>query len=117
MVKELADASELAWQGIVHMDADALGRGLSGTMRAWQNALPYTVDPFLEFDDDKSASLRKFWTRYDAPHTKGCLFSGAGGGFLMVISDKPVENAMKIQLNTDHIVKPFPSDNVDSEAK
>ena len=35
----------------------------------------------------------------------------------MIVSDKPIENAMKIQLNTDHIVKPFPSDHVDSEAK
>jgi hypothetical protein len=36
--------------------------------------------------------------QYDIPHTKGCLFSGAGGGFLMVISDTPVEGGFKIEV-------------------
>jgi len=117
MVEALATASDLAWKGIISMDADKLGQGLSDTMKAWEAMLPYTVDPFKKDHPEKSKELREYWTQYDRPHTKGCLFSGAGGGFLMIISDKPIENAMKIQLNTDHIVKPFPSDNVDSEAK
>ena len=116
MVKVLADASDLAWQGIVEMDIDKLGKGLSGTMKGWAGALPYTVDPYLGDDDAKTAQLRAFWERYDAPHTKGCLFSGAGGGFLFVIDDKPVEGGMQVKLNTEHIVKPFASDKLDSAA-
>jgi len=117
MVKDLADSSDRAWEGIVSMDADLLGQGLSGTMKAWEAALPYTVDPFQKDDVDKSKQLREFWTQYDRPHTKGCSFSGAGGGFLMIVSEETIENAMKVQLNTDHIVKPFQSDNLESKAK
>ena len=74
--------------------------------------LPYTLDPYLAIDDEKSAQLKAFVARYDAPHTRGCLFSGAGGGFLMVISDEPVEGGMKIEINHDPIVLPHPSDHL-----
>ena len=114
MVKGLADASDLAWQGIVDMDIEKLGQGLRGTMAGWAGALPYTVDPYLGDDDAKTAQLRAFWARYDVPHTHGCLFSGAGGGFLFVISDKPVEGGMQVELNCEHIAKPFASDTLDS---
>ena len=114
MVKNLADASDMAWRGIVAMDAAMLGRGLSGTMAAWEEALPYTVDPYGDDDCDKSAALRSFWKKYDAPHTHGCLFSGAGGGYLFVISDEPVAGGMKLEINHDAIVKPTPSDTLAS---
>ena len=45
-----------------------------------------------------SLSAHHIVFRYDAPHTHGCLFSGAGGGFLMVISDTPVEGGLKIKV-------------------
>lgn len=114
MVASLADASERAWAGICAMDSDALGRALSDTMRAWADMLPYTVDPYLGDDDAKSRQLREFWTAYDRPHTRGCLFSGAGGGFLMVISDTPVKGGTQIKINTDPLCKPFPSHDLSS---
>lgn len=119
MVSALASASELAWRSICSMDSAGLGRALSETMAAWEAMLPYTVDPYRASDgytgdEEKSAALRKFWKAYDAPHTKGCLFSGAGGGFLMVISDTVVPDGIKIQINHEHFCKPFPSDNLDT---
>lgn len=39
-----------------------------------------------------------FGHRYDFPHTHGCLFSGAGGGYLFVISDKPVQGGYKVKV-------------------
>jgi len=110
MVKALAEASEAAWQAIIAMDADKLGKALSDTMEAWQVALPYTVNPYLGKDESKGKQLAEFVAKYDRPHTKGCLFSGAGGGFLMVISEAPVAGAMQMKLNHDHIVKPYDSD-------
>jgi len=83
-------------------------------MRAWEAMLPYTTDPYRDDDQAKSQQLRDFVARYEAPHTHGCLFSGAGGGYLMVISDSPVEGGVKIKINTDPICKPFPSDGLDS---
>eukprot|EP00040_Diaphanoeca_grandis_P035302 m.221498 g.221498 ORF g.221498 m.221498 type:complete len:464 (-) comp33350_c0_seq4:44-1435(-) len=122
MVKALADASEHAWNAICAMDIDALGAALSATMTAWGVMLPYTVDPYQPMegfagDPVKSKELHDFWSKYDAPHTKGCLFSGAGGGFLMVINDKPVENGLKIVINHKHFAQPFPSDKFGAEPR
>jgi len=111
MVKALSDASELAWDSIVKMDVDKLGKALSDTMKAWGTMLPYTVNPH-HGDEAKSMQLKQFVSKYDRPNTKGCLFSGAGGGFLMVINDKPVENGIKISINHDPICRPHPSDKI-----
>ena len=120
MVSALANASELAFTSICAMDSAGLGRALSETMAAWEAMLPYTVDPYqadhrgYPGDEEKSRELRKFWKSYDYPHTHGCLFSGAGGGFLMVISDTIVPGGVKIKINHDHYCKPFPSDTLTS---
>merc|ERR1712129_506497 len=94
MVKALSDASELCWNGIVNKDIVALGKGLTQTMYAWQAMLPATVQT-----DDKK--LTAFWKKYEK-ETDGCLFSGAGGGYLFVVSDKNVENGFKIKINNDY---------------
>uniref|UniRef100_A0A6U2XYV3 Cytidyltransferase-like domain-containing protein n=1 Tax=Lotharella globosa TaxID=91324 RepID=A0A6U2XYV3_9EUKA len=114
LVKALGEASEEAWKGIQEMDADKLGGALSNTMKAWKAMLPYTVDPFTNGDAEKSKKLLDFWKKYDYPNTKGCLFSGAGGGFLMVINDKPVENGIKITINTDNFCKPVKSGEIEA---
>lgn len=122
MVKSLSDASESAWNAICAMDIDALGKALSATMDAWGVMLPYTTDPYQAMegyagDPVKSKELKEFWSKYDAPNTKGCLFSGAGGGFLMVINDKPVEDGVQIQINHKHSAQPFPSDAFGAEPR
>jgi hypothetical protein len=109
LVKPLAQASEDAWAAICNMDSTALGKALSDTMAAWKGMLPYTVDPYLGDDDVKTKQVREFVAKYDAPNTKGCLFSGAGGGFLMVVSDTPIKEGMKVTLNHDFFCKPHPS--------
>eukprot|EP00471_Norrisiella_sphaerica_P007187 CAMPEP_0184478010 /NCGR_PEP_ID=MMETSP0113_2-20130426/131_1 /TAXON_ID=91329 /ORGANISM="Norrisiella sphaerica, Strain BC52" /LENGTH=400 /DNA_ID=CAMNT_0026855641 /DNA_START=202 /DNA_END=1404 /DNA_ORIENTATION=+ len=111
MVTALAKASENAWNAIINMDVKALGAALSATMDAWGTMLPFTVNPH-HGDPEKSKKLDDFRAKYDIPNTRGCLFSGAGGGFLLVIDDKPVEKGIKIQLNHDHYCKPFASDKV-----
>lgn len=54
--------------------------------------------------------LRAFVAKHDAPHTYGCLFSGAGGGFLMVIADEgTVPEALKITINHEPVCQPYRS--------
>merc|ERR1712045_483154 len=65
LTKPLADASERAWQAIIRMDVDALGKALSDTMTAWGIILPYTLDPYLNLDAEKSEQLREFVRKYD----------------------------------------------------
>ena len=95
MVKDLSDSAQLTWTGIINKDIIALGKGLSGTMHAWKQMLPATVPDVKPLTD--------FWMEYEQ-NSYGCLFSGAGGGFLFVINDKPVKNGFKIQINTDYYV-------------
>lgn len=96
MVKNLSDSAELTWQGILNKDIVKLGKGFSGTMYAWSEMLPATVG--LD-----NLQLTNWWKEYEK-NSYGCLFSGAGGGYLMVISDKPVKNGFKIKINTDYYV-------------
>lgn len=109
MARALAEASEAAWEAILAMDAPKLGKALSDTMDAWGVMLPYTTDPYLGKDASKSAQLREFVQKYDRPHTHGCLFSGAGGGFLMVVSDTPVAGGMKMAINHTSPCLPYTS--------
>ena len=75
--------------------------------------LPYTTDPYRGKDAAKSEELRAFVARHGFPHTAGCLFSGAGGGFLMVVSEASVEGAMKMRINTDPVVLPYGSSTIE----
>eukprot|EP00484_Ammonia_sp_Unknown_P027569 CAMPEP_0197034252 /NCGR_PEP_ID=MMETSP1384-20130603/12414_1 /TAXON_ID=29189 /ORGANISM="Ammonia sp." /LENGTH=470 /DNA_ID=CAMNT_0042464155 /DNA_START=23 /DNA_END=1435 /DNA_ORIENTATION=+ len=89
-VEKLADASEKAWRGILNCDAEDFGAGLTETLKAWKLILPNTVP----------SSLDPIWQKFDK-ETHGCLFSGCGGGFLMVVSDKkPDDKAFQIKINT-----------------
>ena len=57
-------------------------------MHAWKELLPETVPKGSEI----------YWDPYKNSH--GYLFSGAGGGFLMVISDTPVDGGFQLQINS-----------------
>eukprot|EP00755_Sulcionema_specki_P028434 Sspe_Gene.89886::Locus_61559_Transcript_1_1_Confidence_1.000_Length_1617::g.89886::m.89886 len=89
----IARGADLAWEGIKEKDAKKLGRGLSTTMEGWAALLPETVPR-----PKSEGWLRPY---RDEPHL-GCLFTGAGGGFLMVVSEveTPVlaKNAFKLRV-------------------
>lgn len=89
VVARLADASQRAWDGVLACDAAALGCALSDTMVCWHEMLPETVPEGSEE-----------WLRpYAGSH--GCLFSGAGGGFLLVVSDTEVLNGFHIEIQNE----------------
>jgi cytidyltransferase-like protein len=97
-VKLLADASASAWQAIQAKDARALGKALSDTMLAWREMLPNTVPQ--PSSDQWCAPYRQ------DPNVHGCLFSGCGGGYLMVISEKPVLRGFQIKIKTSPWITP-----------
>lgn len=90
-VRRLADASEDAWAAIVERDAARLGSALSHTMGAWKELLPETVP------DDLESECADYMRRHH-----GCLFSGAGGGFLLVIADEGahVKGGFQVEITT-----------------
>lgn len=88
IVKELAGSGEQCWQGIVSRNVNLLGKGLTGTYLAWRKMLPYTVP-----DDIMKILEKEFFPVYP-----GAITSGSGGGYVIVASEKPVENGIKVKI-------------------
>lgn len=75
IVAKLAAASSKAWEAVLSRDAPRLGHALRSTLAAWEELLP----------DSVPADVLALAKPYDAFH--GYHFSGAGGGFLLVVAD------------------------------
>ena len=77
------------------MDTRALGSSLNLTMRCWERILPHTVrHPLLR--GDLVAILRAYQRQY-----AGAMYSGCGGGYLIVVSDAPVPGAFKVSVRVE----------------
>lgn len=85
-IRQLGLAGLECWEGIVNRDLDTLGRSLTRTVKMWQRILPRTVNEGI------LAQMEEY-----AGHA-GSNFSGCGGGFIIVASDRPVENSFKIKV-------------------
>ncbi|KAG8467645.1 hypothetical protein KFE25_006697 [Diacronema lutheri] len=92
-VRRLAAASEQAWTAIRTRDAPMLGAALTRTMAAWRELLPETVPTG---SDELVAPY--------AQRHHGCLFSGAGGGFLLVVTEEADEVAcgFAVEITREH---------------
>eukprot|EP01064_Diplonema_japonicum_P019220 TRINITY_DN2790_c0_g1_i2.p1 TRINITY_DN2790_c0_g1~~TRINITY_DN2790_c0_g1_i2.p1 ORF type:complete len:262 (+),score=30.17 TRINITY_DN2790_c0_g1_i2:61-846(+) len=91
---KIAKGSSLAWQGIKTRSASLLGTGLTTTMQGWSDLLPETVPSYSH----------SWYQPYTGAPYNGCLFSGAGGGFLLVVSENETEllrkTAFKVSIKT-----------------
>jgi hypothetical protein len=77
---------------IRRMDAEALGQSFNECMRCWETLLPHTVrHPSLTVD---LTEMLKFYQ----DHHPGAMFSGCGGGYLFVVSEKPVPGAFTVKI-------------------
>jgi cytidyltransferase-like protein len=86
--KALADAAEGCWAAIQAKDLQAFGTNFKKSFDAQVSLFPNTVDEGIKEQiklyEDKAL---------------GWKLSGAGGGgYLTLVSDKPIENAMKIRI-------------------
>lgn len=80
------------FSAIAKMDAEALGESLNETMRCWERLLPHVVaHPLIKID---LKSILKVYQRC----YPGAMFSGCGGGYLIVVSDKPVPGAFQVNV-------------------
>ena len=82
------------FDAIRKLDANALGASLNETMRCWEKLLPHVVaHPLIRID--LKAILRIYQRRFP-----GAMFSGCGGGYLIVVSEKVVPGAFKVAVRT-----------------
>jgi len=84
--KILGEAATLCYNSIINKDIEGFGKSLTMTLKSWEHILPYTVNEDILTEIDKYSS-----------HT-GALFSGSGGGYIIVISDRKIDEALKIKV-------------------
>jgi len=91
-VARLGQSGRDCYDAIVRMDAPALGAALNLSMACWERLLPRVVrHPALRVD---LMPLLKAYQRQYA----GAMYSGCGGGYLIVVSDRPVPGAFQVNV-------------------
>ncbi len=88
LVKELGDSGDRCWQSIINKDVNGLGKSMSDTLISWKKILPLTVPDSIMKDIEKNYF----------PNYSGAITTGCGGGYIIVISEKEVEGAIKIKV-------------------
>jgi hypothetical protein len=89
-VARLGQSGRDCFSAIIKMDAQALGASLNLNMRCWETLLPQVVrHPLL------CADLIPLLKAYQQQYF-GAMYSGCGGGYLIVVSEKPVPGAFKV---------------------
>ena len=91
-VAKLGRCGKDCFDAIVKMDTKALGASLNLNMKCWETLLPHVVrHPLIRLD--LMALLKAYQRQYP-----GAMYSGCGGGYLIVASDEPVPGAFKVNV-------------------
>lgn len=91
-VGRLSECGKACFGAILKKDTKKLGESLNESMRCWEALLPNTVvHPLISVD------LRGLLGYYQERYA-GAMYSGCGGGYLYVVSEKPVAGACKVKV-------------------
>lgn len=89
-VAKLGQSGKDCYDAIVKMDVQKLGASFNLNMKCWETLLPHVVrHPKLRVE------LMPILKAYQAQYP-GAMYSGCGGGYLIVASEKPVPGAFKV---------------------
>lgn len=90
LVQELGQTGRDCFDAIVNRDPVKLGASMSRCMELWALMLPHVVNhPTLELD---LIALLNAYRR----QSHGAMYSGCGGGYLYVISERPIPGSFTI---------------------
>jgi hypothetical protein len=93
-VARLGRAGWDCFEAIRRHEVTGLGRSFNENMKCWETLLPHVVrHPRLRAD--LVSLLKAYQGRYP-----GAMFSGCGGGYLLVASAGPVPGALKVTVRT-----------------
>lgn len=91
-IAKLGNTGKDCFDAILRMDIDKLGKSLNECMKCWEKILPHTVKhPTIKIDLVK---LLKFYQK----NYPGAMYSGCGGGYLIVVSENPVPGGFQIKV-------------------
>jgi hypothetical protein len=91
-IQRLGQTGKDCFDAIMAMDPIGLGASMNECMVCWQNILPNTV-----LDSNIDVDLLEILSSYQKRYY-GAMYSGCGGGYLYIASDKPVPNSFKVEI-------------------
>jgi hypothetical protein len=94
-VRKLGQCGKDCFDAILNMDVKGLGQAMTNCMNSWRVLLPDNFDhPRLH--PDTNALLDYYQRTYC-----GAAYSGCGGGYLYVASDKPVPGGFQVTIKVE----------------
>jgi hypothetical protein len=91
-ISRLRKSGKNCYAAIIAKDVDALGASMNECMFCWENILPGTVHHH-KLNENLLSLLEYYRSNYS-----GDMYSGCGGGYLFVASQKPVPGAFHIKV-------------------
>lgn len=91
-IARLGQSGRDCFDAIRRLDVQALGASLNLNMKCWATLLPHTVRHLL-LHVDLMALLKAYQRSYP-----GAMYSGCGGGYLIVASAEPVPGALHVNV-------------------
>ncbi len=93
-IQRLGKSGKDCYAAILAKDLGGLGKSMNECMRCWETLLPGTVvHPSISID--LPGLLNVYQEKY-----AGAMYSGCGGGYLYVVSDRPVAGGFQIKVRT-----------------
>jgi hypothetical protein len=94
-VAKLGQSGQDCYAAIVNRDAKALGASLNLNMKCWETLLPHVVHhPLIKRE---LVELTKVYQK----RYLGAMFSGCGGGYLIVVSEEPVPGSFQVNMRVE----------------
>ncbi len=87
-VKMLAEAADVVWEAIRKRDLEKFAEGFLASFKAQTAMFPAMVNEKIQAEIDKYKDKALAWK----------LAGAGGGGYMILVSEKPVEGAMRIKV-------------------
>jgi hypothetical protein len=93
-VAKLGQTGKLIYDAILKMNAPALGKAINQGLKCWDVLLPLSMrHPVMKVD------IMELAAAYQAQYLGAC-YSGPGGGYLIVVSEKLVPGSFHVNIRT-----------------
>jgi hypothetical protein len=91
-IRRLGQSGRDCYEAILAKDAKAFGATLNECMECWAAILPHTLQ-HETVTTDLAAILECYQSKY-----AGAMYSGCGGGYLYVVSERPVPGGSQVRV-------------------
>jgi len=93
-VKSLADATDTVWEAIKNKDLEKFSEGFLKSFKAQTKMFPAMLNERINKEISKYKDKALAWK----------LAGAGGGGYLILVSDKPIEDAMHIKIRRKEVL-------------